>query len=266
MRNKIALLAALAAGFIMALCTSCSEKKSEAKSADLKIEKSEVYGDNAERISVVPGTYALKLDERMSIKVKLKLEEPVTEKIDFVNGPSLRLKTADGLDAVEGFQQMKLADGESQKMQTFLTQPAGTEQEFVFINDFSYDKAEEIFDKVKSFTLDGLDIVLEEENTETADSADADETAEADGETLSSEEVDQLLNDYEEMVDSYVSAAEKAQDGDITALADYANVLSKASSLAERLEKVNSELTPAQAQRFAELQVKLAGAAAGSAF
>lgn len=266
MRKNIALIATLAAGLILAVCASCSSKKSEPKSVDLNIEKSEVYGDNAERISVVPGKYALKLDERMSIKIKLKLEEPVAEKISFVNGPSLRLKTADGLDAVDDFQQMKLADGESQKMQTFLTQPAGTEQEFVFINDFSYDKAEEVIDVAKSFTLDGLDIVYEEEETGTADSSTADETAEAGGESLSSEEVDQLLKDYEEMVDSYVSAAEKAQEGDLTALADYANVLSKASSLAERLEKMDGELTPAQAQRFAELQVKLAGAAAGSAF
>ena len=53
---------------------------------------------------------------------------------------------------------------------------------------------------------------------------------------------DKILDDYEEFVNKYIKLAQKAQNGDMSAITEYAKILEKAQSLGEKLEKVKSDL------------------------
>ena len=78
---------------------------------------------------------------------------------------------------------------------------------------------------------------------------------------MSSAEVDQMLDNYEELVDSYASLVKKASSGDLSALGDYATLASKASDLAEDLDKFSGDMSVEQMARFTKIQAKMAAAA-----
>ena len=71
-----------------------------------------------------------------------------------------------------------------------------------------------------------------------------------------------MLDDYESMIDSYAKIAEKSKKGDMSALADLTNYMSKLESISSKLDGAESDLTPAQAARFVKLQAKMAKVAA----
>lgn len=148
---------------LMLLAVSCSSGKSEKtdstpESVTLQISQSEVYGENSGLFSVVPGSYKLKYDEGVKIKIRLKLEQAVEKKIEGVSGPILRLKDEDGMSIVDGYSQMSLAEGESDKMMTFLSSKPGTEQDFVFVSEFGSEYAGEVMTKAHSFSLENLSV------------------------------------------------------------------------------------------------------------
>lgn len=255
--NKIfQFLLVLSVGFLLTACGSKGEKE---KTASIEIKTSEVYGDNAELISVVPGTYTLKQGDRVTLKIRLRLEQTASGKVDFVNGPVLRLKDADGIDAVDSSNQMELADGERQKMQTFLQQKPGTEQDFLFENKFDYDKyAQAAMEKTTSFTLEGLDIVYET-LPDTA-SSDMEATTPVDDSAAASgnPEVDQWLDEFSDLVDNYADLV-YSSDGNMSAgdLVKLAQLSTQASELVAKMDKMSNSLTPAQASRLAELEARL---------
>lgn len=148
---------------LMLLAVSCSSGKSEKtdstpESVTLQVSQSEVYGENSGLFSVVPGSYKLKYDEGVKIKIRLKLEQAVEKKIEGVSGPILRLKDEDGMGIVDGYSQMSLAEGESDKMMTFLSSKPGTEQDFVFVSEFGSEYAKEVMTKAHSFSLENLSV------------------------------------------------------------------------------------------------------------
>lgn len=77
----------------------------------------------------------------------------------------------------------------------------------------------------------------------------------------SSNSWDSTLDEYEKYIDEYIKFYKKAQNGDTSALTEYASLLEKAQSLSEKLTSAQGELTPKQASRFLKLQQKLANAA-----
>lgn len=72
---------------------------------------------------------------------------------------------------------------------------------------------------------------------------------------------DKILDDYEEFVNKYIKLAKKAQNGDMSAITEYAKILEKAQSLSEKLEKAKSDLTVKQANRYAKISLKMLEAA-----
>ena len=77
----------------------------------------------------------------------------------------------------------------------------------------------------------------------------------------SSNDWDSTLDEYEKYIDEYIKFYKKAQNGDTSALTEYASLLEKAQSLSEKLSSAQGDLTPKQASRFLKLQQKLANAA-----
>lgn len=79
MKKSLFSLFALTLGLLLAACSSKQKENTGPQSADLTVEAMEVYGDSPGILSVVPGTYKLNVDDKVSIKIKLKLEQTVKE-------------------------------------------------------------------------------------------------------------------------------------------------------------------------------------------
>lgn len=68
---------------------------------------------------------------------------------------------------------------------------------------------------------------------------------------------DSVLDEYERYVDRYISLLKKAQAGDMSALADYPDVLKEAERLGKKLEGAEGMLTAAQQQRYIKILNKI---------
>lgn len=250
--------------------TSCSSSGSKNDDSvlktDISVSDPEVYGENSDLYSIVPGTYTLKRDERLKIKVKLKLEQNPNGEIDHIgyNSPIMRLKDEDGLDVVDGWSQMKLADGEKARFENFLKKAPGTEQDFLFVNDFGYNKTEAAIEKTKSFTIEDLNIVFKDDTEKKSNSEESEELSESS--KASKSEIDKFLDDYEKAVNKYVKDMEKAKKEG--GLLDWANATTsmtvEITKLADKLDKYYDDMTMEQATRFANIQSKMSLATADS--
>ncbi len=76
------------------------------------------------------------------------------------------------------------------------------------------------------------------------------------GEEISDEEFEEVMNAYESLISDYAGLVEKANEGDITALAEYAKVSTKAVALATKITAIGPNLTEEQQEKFEELQNK----------
>ena len=76
------------------------------------------------------------------------------------------------------------------------------------------------------------------------------------GEEVTDKELEKVLNVYEDLIIDYIDLVEKAAEGDITALAEYASVSAKAIALATKLTAIAPRLTEEQQQKFDDLQEK----------
>ena len=153
---------------VLAIITVACGGSSVPESVTLKVTQSEVYGDNSEYFSVVQGEYKLKCSDRVRMKIRLRLEKAPEKEIDYIHSPSLRLKDEDGISIVDSYSQMVLADGEEEKMVSFLKSEPGTEQDFVFINDFDYDYAKAVMEKSNSFSIENIYISFKEDEKDSS--------------------------------------------------------------------------------------------------
>lgn len=79
-------------------------------------------------------------------------------------------------------------------------------------------------------------------------------------ESVSDADWDKVLDEYESYVNSYVKLAKKANKGDMTALAEYPDMLKNAQSLGNKLSNAKGTMTPKQLKRYMEIQTKIATA------
>ncbi|MFT4221359.1 DUF6591 domain-containing protein [Dysgonomonas sp.] len=71
---------------------------------------------------------------------------------------------------------------------------------------------------------------------------------------------DEALNEYEKYVDGYIRLIKKANAGDITAIADYPDIIKNAESLGNKLSNAKGAMTTSQLKRYMEIQTKMASA------
>ncbi len=78
-------------------------------------------------------------------------------------------------------------------------------------------------------------------------------------ETSGSEDYDKMLDDYDEYVTEYVKFYKKAMKGDQTALAEYPEMMEKATKLQESMQEAqgNNQLSATQIGRMAKIQTKM---------
>lgn len=192
---------------VLAIITVACGGSSVPESVTLKVSQSEVYGDNSEYFSVVQGEYKLKRSDRVRMKIRLRLEKTPDKEINYIHSPSLRLKDEDGMSIVDSYSQMVLADGEEEKMVSFLKSEPGTDQDFVFINDFDYDYAKAVMEKSKSFSIENIYISFkEDEKDSSADFDDIEKGLNTLGKTM--DLMDDVMKNSDEMMETSRKAME----------------------------------------------------------
>lgn len=74
------------------------------------------------------------------------------------------------------------------------------------------------------------------------------------GEEISDKEFQKVLDEYESLIQDYVYLVDKANKGDISALAEYAKVSARAVALATKITAISPRLTDEQKEKFEKLQ------------
>ena len=106
--------------------------------------------------------------------------------------------------------------------------------------------------------------VIDADDLDVIDSNDLESTSDgtSSSSSSSSEDWDAVLDSYESYVDQYISFAKKAAKGDMSALAEYPSLMSKAQELSDKLNNAKSDLSASQAARYARISAKMVEAAA----
>jgi hypothetical protein len=76
------------------------------------------------------------------------------------------------------------------------------------------------------------------------------------GEEISDEQFQKVLDEYESLIQDYAYLVDKANKGDINALAEYAKVSARAVALATKITAISPRLTDEQREKFEKLQQK----------
>ena len=200
------------------------------------------------------------------------LMQETTEKVESYLESGDNVKAAQALS----FCKADVSDGETSEQYVVLVIQVANG----LINDGDEAKASELYEvavqklgRYKANKLDSLAIKLgiKEEKEDDSSSSITSGTEDAASEDASSESVeeasaesvsdskdwDAVLDSYEEYVNSYVRLMKKAQDGDMEALSEYADMLEKAERISSQLEDAGGELSSSQMARYQRILRKM---------
>lgn len=262
--------------------TSCNNAKDG--KVKLDVTNAEVEGDNNDLVSIEDGNYTLvgtvkgDMGQELYIQVKVRLKNPVkksAEEISFVTG-NVNLEIIDEND----MSMIKLPLKENEEFKKFITEGKEDDtKEFKFsyvMND--KDQYAQIMKEAKSVKLvdlslynyENTDMIADEgsasydediDNSSDIDNSDDnDETSDDDSsfdETSEDNNLDELLDKYEEYYDTYISLMKKAKNGDMSAVVEYGKYLKKSQELSKKIEQAKGDLTTSQLARFQKIQMKL---------
>lgn len=262
--------------------TSCNNAKDG--KVKLDVTNAEVEGDNNDIVSIEDGNYTLvgtvkgDMGQELYIQVKVRLKNPVkksAEEISFVTG-NVNLEIIDKND----MSMIKLPLKENEEFKKFITEGKEDDtKEFKFsyvMND--KDQYAQIMKEAKSVKLvdlslynyENTDMIADEgsasydediDNSSDIDNSDDnDETTDDDSsfdETSEDNNLDELLDKYEEYYNTYISLMKKAKNGDMSAVVEYGKYLKKSQELSKKIEQAKGDLTTSQLARFQKIQMKL---------
>lgn len=256
------LLLSLATVLLLASCGG--ESKVELLNMPAKPETTEVSGDLGDCYKVVEKEYKIIENSYGYPNIKIELERtdkdlPFEENIDILSYSSRR---ADGIAyynvgfGIEFLDKDGNAvitqypeDGEFEEQLVKLKQGEKRPLEFVVrLND----NERESFKNVVKFRISSGYQKVEGSNSSSGSS-----------ESTGSTDWDKVLDDYESMMNSYISAVKKSSQGDMSAMTEMANYLEKADSFASKLENAQDDMSSTQWARFLKIQEKMVKAASG---
>lgn len=253
------LLKYLAFVMLSVFLASCGKPKDGTK--ELNVSNAEVLGDSADIVSIVDGTYKLvgtvptDMTEKLTLKLKLRLEKPVQDNGFKILGWHVNLTDDNGADLLDNLMALQLKDEEESKLKKFLTTGhKGDEEEFTFTASFGNDDLyKTVMDKTTGLRL--TDVSLYVEPTYTASDTDVDESSSDTDEDVAEgdNDYDALLDSYEEFVDEYIALLKKANNGDMDAVSQYASCMQKAQELGEKLNKAQGTMSAAQWARYGKI-------------
>ena len=96
-----------------------------------------------------------------------------------------------------------------------------------------------------------------------SDSYDSDDSdfEDDDDSSASSSDVDDMLKEYENFVDNYVSLIKKAAKGDMSVMTKMSDYMESAESLSRKLENCSGKMSASQLKRYTKITSKLTEAA-----
>lgn len=236
---------------------SCGESKKE--TVDVKPATTKVKGKLSDFLEVVDGTYKINKGSGAyggdwQILVKVKSIGTTDEQFNEIHGKekkwkgglTLTLFDETGLP-IAGLEKFELHYAEKDKV-IYLLENEGEEDFLKFIVDVSSKSPlyESLPDNIKSFEVGSevTDYVSDNYSSSYSSSG--------------SEDWDAVLDSYEQYINQYIKLLKKAQNGDMDAMSEYAEMMDKATDLAEKMEDAGDDLSSAQMSRFVKLQSKLA--------
>ncbi len=245
-------------GAMICLLCGCSSipREREVTVADV-----DITGLLKDHVKVVDGTYMFTNDGRKaSISVKLELVNQPSVEYHLDSYPTIRLNAIGEHGEVfdSGVYGFSASDDEFSKIEDLLTGDVGASKMISFTwKYFGQDKelGKKIFTKGTSFELidKGFEYGEPEYDSDIS-------TSSSPSNTSGSSNWDKVLDEYENYIDQYIALYKKAQNGDISAMSDYAKMLEKAESYTEKLSQAEGSMSASQMSRYVKLTGKLSSA------
>lgn len=115
------------------------------------------------------------------------------------------------------------------------------------LSDDSYDEEED-------------DVDEDEEWDDDEDEDDSIKSAESN--QKNTEDWDAVLDAYENYVDKYIAVLKKVSKGDVSAMAEYSDLMQKSTEFSEKIAKAENDMSSSQISRYMKITNKMAKAAA----
>lgn len=228
---------------------ACSSVPNE---REVTVSNVDISGFIKDYIKVVDGTYKFMYDGRhatITIKVELIKKVPnFTKYGGWGSSSDLSVIDKDGNIFDDTFDLQG-----SDKLEDLLKSDVGTTKTLMFKHlYYNIETKPNIF--TDAVTFEWSDKIFGEPSEDTNISSNSNSNA-------GSSDWDKVLSEYESFVDSYVKLIKKAQSGDVSALTESAEILTKANALSSKLSNAKGEMSASQAAKFVKLQSKIATAA-----
>lgn len=233
-----------------------------------------VYGDEEDFFEPVAGVYPVtEKDGKLQVTIEFEKTKNTSSKKyiaeEFILIPSDK---DDDYIMANGKEVEFQAENRTSAAQDLLKAKVGDKVKVTF-SYLPVDKQskQELVGKIYSCDFD-LTLEEEEESTDNSsslssfsDGDDAEGDSDEDDDELASSKNstnwDKVLDEYESYVNQYIVLMKKAQNGDMSAINEYAEMLEKAESFADKLENADDAMTPAQMARYTKITAKMTQAA-----
>lgn len=234
----------------------------------------DVYGDEEDFFEPVAGVYPVtEKDGKLQVTIEFEKTKNTSSKKyiaeEFILYPSDK---DDDYIEVNGKEIEFQAENRTSAAQDLLKAKVGDKVKVTF-SYLPVDKQskQELVEKIYSCNFD-LTLEEEEESTDNSsslssfsDGDDAEGDSDEDDDELASSKNstnwDKVLDEYESYVNQYIVLMKKAQNGDMSAMNEYAKMLETAQSFADKLENADDAMTPAQMARYTKITAKMTQAA-----
>lgn len=252
----------LLATLLFTACGGNTIKEKTIKASDIAIS-----GDGSEYIKVVDGEYTIQIDgDKIIIPIKLELTKSVEIENPFILYPRLIPLDKSGASIGYEFEPISVDDS---RIGALLRSEVGKVStiSFTWPSNYSVKKVKKktlahIMEQTENFeiirfNIGGRDSSSDSETEDDSDEEDVEETVAS----SDSEDWDEILDEYEDVVDQYIKLLKKSQDGDIDALTGYLEMMEKATDLYDKMNEAD-DLSTKQLSRLEKIQTKFIKAAA----
>ncbi|MDY0281972.1 MAG: hypothetical protein RBR35_15585 [Salinivirgaceae bacterium] len=252
---------------ILFLFAGCSDPLTE---KTISVSDVSITGDGNKYVKVVDGSYVLRpVDDVIVMAIKFELIEKFNKKGDYEFGNISLLPLDIHGTAIPNIGSVlsPATSSDYDKLKSLLNENVGKQ---VVVNfEWSYFSKTKIQKRIMaettSFEITRADISKEnsESTTETDETVETTEVVKTSESKKTTENWDEVLEEYESLINKYIKLMKKIESGDVNAMTEFSEVLENATSLAEKLQHGQEEMTASQASKFIALYTKLANAAAG---
>lgn len=262
--KKSILLLSMGLFLLLSGCGSNKTKEEGKKTAELQPYQTEIKGYLGDYLQVSDGTYKVESvkDGMLStwvIKIKVNSIQTYFEDdygLQDGNGGPLLIDLCDeqGMP-LNGFEALRSEFTEDVKIEEVLKN-IGSEDWIMF------KKFQDLYSKTLPENISTFNVYSKKiEKRETSSSTSSSRTKTTTSSSTSSDDWDAILDDYEDYMNKYIKLIKKANEGDASAITEYASIYQKAVSLSEKLANANDDLTTTQYTKFIEIQTKMLQAA-----